>query len=133
MLKKINPVEIPSWQELTDHYSIMKHRQMKDMFRKDPERFKKFSLRFGDILVDYSKNTIDSQTMGLLLKLAEETDVARQTGSRADSDPERRTPASNSRYEQPSAFRARPKPLLRRPARTSSKRCSSRPRHGTCF
>jgi len=75
MLKKINPVETPAWQELTDHHSIMKHRQMKDMFRKDPERFKKFSLRFRDILVDYSKNTVDSQSIGLLLKLAEETDV----------------------------------------------------------
>jgi glucose-6-phosphate isomerase len=75
MLKKINPAETSAWKELTDHHTIMKHRQMKDMFSKDTERFTKFSLRFNDILVDYSKNTIDSQTIGLLLKLAEETEV----------------------------------------------------------
>ena len=46
MLKKINPVETSAWKELRDHHNIMKHRQMKDMFSKDPERFEKFSLRF---------------------------------------------------------------------------------------
>ena len=76
MFKKINPVETSAWKELTDHHAIMRHRQMKDMFGKDPERFTKFSLRFNDMLVDYSKNTIDSQTIRLLLKLAEETDLS---------------------------------------------------------
>src|SRR5512139_3368791 len=75
MLKNINPAETSAWKELSDQHAIIKHRQMKDMFSEDPERFTKFSLRFNDILVDYSKNTIDSQTIGLLLKLAEETEV----------------------------------------------------------
>ena len=45
------------------------------MFSEDTERFQKFSIRFNDILVDYSKNSIDSETIRLLLKLAEETGV----------------------------------------------------------
>ena len=75
MLKKINPMATSAWKALTDHHAIMKHRQMIDMFRKDPGRFSRFSLRFGDILLDYSKNIIDSETISLLLRLAEETDV----------------------------------------------------------
>jgi glucose-6-phosphate isomerase len=75
MLKKINPVKTAAWKGLRDHFRIMKNRQMKDMFSKDFERFGKFSLRFNDILVDYSKNCVDNETLLLLLKLAEETDV----------------------------------------------------------
>jgi glucose-6-phosphate isomerase len=75
MLKKVNPVQTEAWRDLSAHYETMKNRHMKDMFAEDPERFSKFSLRFEDILIDYSKNCIDDETMGLLLKLAEETDV----------------------------------------------------------
>lgn len=75
MLKKINPVQTEAWKSLADHLKAMKNRHMKDMFAEDPERFSKFSLRFEDILVDYSKNSINNETMRLLLNLAEETDV----------------------------------------------------------
>lgn len=75
MLKKINPVQTEAWKSLTDHLKVMKNRHMKDMFTEDPERFAKFSLSFEDMLVDYSKNSIDTETMRLLFKLAEETDV----------------------------------------------------------
>ncbi|RPI35874.1 MAG: glucose-6-phosphate isomerase [Nitrospiraceae bacterium] len=75
MLKKVNPVQTEAWKNLTAHYEEIKNRHMKDMFSEDPERFVKFSQRFEDILVDYSKNCIDDETMRLLLKLAEETDI----------------------------------------------------------
>jgi len=61
-----------SWRRLEEHARIMKHRQMKDMFRDDPERFRRFSIRFEEMLVDYSKNLIDDTTMNLLFGLAEE-------------------------------------------------------------
>jgi len=75
MLKKINPVQTEAWKSLTEHHKAMKNKHMKDIFAEDPERFAKFSLRFEDMLVDYSKNSIDAETMGLLLRLAAETDV----------------------------------------------------------
>jgi glucose-6-phosphate isomerase len=75
MLKKINPVKTAAWKGLRNHFKIFKNRQMKDMFSEDPDRFEKFSLRFEDILLDYSKNCIESETLRLLLKLTEETDV----------------------------------------------------------
>ncbi|MBW1862307.1 MAG: glucose-6-phosphate isomerase, partial [Deltaproteobacteria bacterium] len=55
MLPKINPIKTKSWDKLTDHYEKIKNVHMKNLFADDPERFKKFSIRFNDILVDYSK------------------------------------------------------------------------------
>jgi len=72
MLKSVNPSRTASWKKLGDHFKQMKGLHMKELFSKDPERFAKFSLRFQDILVDYSKNRITEETMQLLLALAEE-------------------------------------------------------------
>jgi glucose-6-phosphate isomerase len=73
MLKKINPLNTRAWGELASHYKRMKDMHMKDMFSEDPGRFSRFSLRLEDMLVDYSKNIIDSETVRLLLDLAGET------------------------------------------------------------
>lgn len=43
---------------------------MRQMFRDDPARFDKLSLRFGDLLLDYSKNRITEETVSLLVALA---------------------------------------------------------------
>ncbi len=48
---------------------------MRDLFAEDPKRFEKFSVRFQEILVDYSKNRITDETLRLLLGLAEEVDL----------------------------------------------------------
>eukprot|EP00611_Tribonema_gayanum_P028274 TRINITY_DN7222_c0_g1_i1.p1 TRINITY_DN7222_c0_g1~~TRINITY_DN7222_c0_g1_i1.p1 ORF type:complete len:182 (-),score=5.02 TRINITY_DN7222_c0_g1_i1:368-853(-) len=50
----------------------MNRRHMRDLFAADSDRFKKFSLRLGDILFDYSKNIINQKTLQLLLQLAED-------------------------------------------------------------
>ncbi len=50
----------------------MKMVHMKELFKADAGRFKKFSLQFNDILFDYSKNIITADTMQLLLQLANE-------------------------------------------------------------
>ncbi len=75
MLNKINPVDTKSWNKLTAHYELMKDLHMKDLFAEDPERFRKFSIRFNDILVDYSKNRISKETLKLLFVLADEIDL----------------------------------------------------------
>ncbi len=75
MLKRINPAETPAWKKLLEHYEVMKNRHMRDMFREDPDRFSRFSIRFQDILVDYSKNIITGETMELLLELAREAEL----------------------------------------------------------
>tara|TARA_Y100001980_G_C14556922_1_gene354070 strand:- start:39648 stop:41300 length:1653 start_codon:yes stop_codon:yes gene_type:complete len=72
MLPKINPTETSAWSKLKSHFEKTKDIQLKDQFKKDPERFNKFSLTFGDMMVDYSKNRVDEQTMDLLVQLADE-------------------------------------------------------------
>jgi glucose-6-phosphate isomerase len=80
MLNKLNPLETKAWSKLKEHYDAMRVRHMRDMFAKDPGRFSRFSIRFEDILLDYSKNIIDGETMGLLRELAGETGVEEAVG-----------------------------------------------------
>jgi glucose-6-phosphate isomerase len=75
VLKKIDPIKTKAWRDLGGHFQEMKNVQMKDLFAADPQRFEKFSLRFQDILVDYSKNRITPETMQLLFSLAAEMDL----------------------------------------------------------
>lgn len=72
MLSSTNPTKTQSWQKLTAHHKAMSHVQMKNLFSQDGDRFNKFSTQFKDILVDYSKNIITSETLDLLNSLAEE-------------------------------------------------------------
>ncbi|MEW7867578.1 glucose-6-phosphate isomerase [Aeromonas diversa] len=75
-MKNINPTHTQAWQALAAHFAAQGDMQLKDLFAKDPQRFEKFSLTFGgDLLVDYSKNLITEETLQLLIKLADETDL----------------------------------------------------------
>ncbi|KAL7531504.1 hypothetical protein ACHAXR_008098, partial [Thalassiosira sp. AJA248-18] len=64
-----------SWKALTAHYAATSDTHIRDLFAADPSRFDKMSLKFEDLLLDYSKNCVTEETMDLLYKLAEETDV----------------------------------------------------------
>ncbi|MCX7627610.1 MAG: glucose-6-phosphate isomerase [Methylophilaceae bacterium] len=63
------------WQELSQHQQKIASLHMRDLFRQDPRRFEKFSIRFNDILLDFSKNLITEDTLELLLRLARERQV----------------------------------------------------------
>jgi glucose-6-phosphate isomerase len=75
MLQSINPTRTESWRKLNDHFKLIKGLHMKELFTQDPERFRKYSLRVNDIILDYSKNRINDETIRLLLGLARETKV----------------------------------------------------------
>nr|WP_294897048.1 glucose-6-phosphate isomerase [uncultured Pedobacter sp.] len=75
MLSKINFTTTQAYEYLSNHLVDMADTHMKELFAKDPERFKKFSIQFNDIFVDYSKNRIDDKTIALLLQLAKECDL----------------------------------------------------------
>ncbi|MDO8282120.1 MAG: glucose-6-phosphate isomerase [Thermodesulfovibrionia bacterium] len=72
MLNKLDPQKTGAWKKLEKHYALMENAHMRDMFDNDTERFSTFSLRLEDILVDYSKNIIDKETVALIVELAEE-------------------------------------------------------------
>ncbi len=64
-----------AWQALAAHYDEMAPRHMRDLFKEDPQRFEKFSIQFKDILLDYSKNRINADTMRLLFDLARQANL----------------------------------------------------------
>ena len=67
--------ELSSWNALEAHFEKIKDVHMRDLFKQDKERFKKFSTQMDDILLDFSKNRINDETLKLLCDLARETGV----------------------------------------------------------
>ncbi len=63
--------ESKAWKDLAAHRREMEEVRIRELFENDPRRFDTFSLRFDDILLDYSKNRVTEETMKLLLSLAE--------------------------------------------------------------
>ncbi len=61
-----------AWKALGQHQKEIASAHLRDLFAGDPDRFQKFSIRWKDILLDYSKNRITEKTMSLLLDLARE-------------------------------------------------------------
>jgi glucose-6-phosphate isomerase len=66
-----------AWLALANHRQQMEGVHLRDLFAQDATRFDRFSLRFDDILFDYSKNRITQTTMDLLLALARQASVDR--------------------------------------------------------
>lgn len=72
MLPKIDFTTTQAFKYLADHFISINESSIKDLFAKDAERFDKFSIYLGDILLDYSKNRINEETIALLIQLARE-------------------------------------------------------------
>ncbi|GAD81339.1 glucose-6-phosphate isomerase [Vibrio ezurae] len=76
MLKNINPTHTDAWKALTAHFESAQDIEMKDLFAADSKRFESYSKSFGDdILVDYSKNLVNDETMQHLFDLAKQTEL----------------------------------------------------------
>lgn len=72
MLARVKFDQTVAYQKLQKHFPEVKGQHLRDLFKQDAARFDQFSLRFEDILLDYSKNRITAKTRTLLLELAEE-------------------------------------------------------------
>jgi len=72
MLPRINFTTTQAYKYLSNHYVDIAPKHLTELFAADKDRFTKFSITFGDILFDYSKNRIDDSTKALLLQLARE-------------------------------------------------------------
>ncbi len=76
-----------TWKALEEHFKEIRQSHMRDMFVEDPQRFDKFSLNLNDILFDYSKNIINSQTMEQLYNLADECEIGLWIRRMFDGEP----------------------------------------------
>jgi glucose-6-phosphate isomerase len=71
-LPNINPTTTKAWKKLARHYKSIKDVTMQSMFEEDANRFETMSLSHGEILIDYSKNRVNQDTLKLLMSLAKE-------------------------------------------------------------
>ncbi len=72
MLPSINLTQTISFNNLTVDFKKLEKVHLKDLFKKDSNRQKTYSILFNDIFLDYSKNIIDESTFQHLLELAKD-------------------------------------------------------------
>lgn len=71
MTTSIDPTTTSAWSALSAHHKALAP-NLREWFAADPERAQKLSFTADELHVDLSKNLITSETVELLLKLAEE-------------------------------------------------------------
>ncbi|NED31434.1 glucose-6-phosphate isomerase [Streptomyces sp. SID8499] len=64
----------PEWTALADHRDRWQP-HLRDLFAEDPSRAERYTVRVGDLRIDYSKHLITDETLALLRELAAATDV----------------------------------------------------------
>ena len=73
-MKNINPTNTQAWKALEAHQSQLANTTIADLFKQEENRFNDYSLTFeNQILVDFSKNKINQETLKLLRQLAKES------------------------------------------------------------
>src|SRR5579871_6321479 len=74
MASKIAPLtETPAWKALGAHYEKIRNTHLRTLFAEDPQRADHFSLDQVGLHFDYSKHRITTETIKLLLELAEQS------------------------------------------------------------
>jgi len=61
----------PQWNALSEHYEAIRDVHLRELFAEDPSRGTALAVEFGDLYLDYSKNRVTTETMRLLVALAE--------------------------------------------------------------
>jgi glucose-6-phosphate isomerase len=68
--------ERPAWAELERDFAHTRSRHLRDQFAADPERGTRMTAAGAGLYLDYSKNRLDDETIGLLVHLAEQSGLA---------------------------------------------------------
>ena len=63
----------PAWKALEAHHHEIGQRHLRDLFAADPGRGERLTAEAAGLYLDYSKNRITDETVGLLLQLAAES------------------------------------------------------------
>ncbi|MBO6880870.1 glucose-6-phosphate isomerase [Winogradskyella sp.] len=74
-LKSTNPTQTESWKKLEEHFETIKSKHLRELFAVDPNRANNLTVKWDDFYVDFSKNRITSETLDLLLQLANDVDL----------------------------------------------------------
>ena len=65
-----------AWRALERHHAEVGQLHLRELFAADPERGERMTAEGAGLHLDYSKNRITAETLGLLERLAEESGVA---------------------------------------------------------
>jgi glucose-6-phosphate isomerase len=65
----------PAWKALAAHARIVRDLHLRTLFAADPARGERLTAEGAGLFLDYSKNRITDETMGLLIRLAEESEL----------------------------------------------------------
>ncbi|MEV6103474.1 glucose-6-phosphate isomerase [Streptomyces sp. NPDC051940] len=68
--------QTPEWNALAKHREEFGGTHLRELFAADPERGSRYTVKVGDLLLDYSKNLVTDETLRLLRELAAATGVA---------------------------------------------------------
>src|SRR5690606_14035987 len=85
-MKNINPTGTPAWQKLAKLKQDKKELTLKKLFE-HPQRFDRYSIKWEDILVDFSKNRIDEEIFETLIALADQTALKEGIASMFNGEP----------------------------------------------
>jgi len=69
----------PAWQALHKHHQQLQARHLRELFAEDPGRGERLLAEGAGLYLDYSKNRITDETLGLLVALAEEAGLHERT------------------------------------------------------
>ena len=67
--------KLSSWKEIGNYFNKFSEKSLNEIFKKDKDRFNKFSIQEKDLLLDYSKNHIDDKMMKLFSQLLVDIDL----------------------------------------------------------
>jgi len=76
-IPKIRLRELPAYEALAKHHSEIEGRHLRQLFAQDPTRGERMVAEAVGIYLDYSKNRITDETLGLLMELAQQAGVER--------------------------------------------------------
>ena len=61
--------------QLQKHSEVIKSLTLRELFTQNSDRFEEFHIDWQDFLLDYSKNNVTKETIDLLIRLAEESNL----------------------------------------------------------
>jgi len=67
------PAKRQAWKALRAHYKEVRDVHLRELFADDPERGERLTAEAAGLFLDYSKNRVTSETLDLLIRLAEES------------------------------------------------------------
>jgi glucose-6-phosphate isomerase len=70
--------QTPEWEALTRHHRQLQDTHLRELFAADPARGEAMTCEAGDLYLDYSKQRVTAETLGLLVALAERSGLRRR-------------------------------------------------------